>query len=69
MKTTDQRAGEAVVRAVIMRCILLVNADGDRLADEGQHLLDAAPRDWPAIAAWTKRACSYLYALELAKRG
>lgn len=68
MKTTDQRAGEAIARAVLMRLILEVNPECDALADEGNALLDAEPRHWPTIAAWLKRACGDLYAREVYKR-
>jgi hypothetical protein len=67
VKTTDQRAGEAVARAVIARCVLALTKEGERFADEGEALLSAEPRDWPTIAAWNKRACAYLFSLVSAK--
>jgi hypothetical protein len=68
VKTTDQRAGEAVARAVIARCHLAATPEGDAYANEGVELLDALDRDWPMIAEWNKRACAYVHAIEVAKR-
>lgn len=68
MKTSDLRQGEVIVRAVLARLHLVDTEEARVFVAEGTALIEkeAAMREWPRIAEWTKRACAYLFALSTA---
>ena len=56
-RTTDQRQGIEIARAVLERL-----PDGD-LRVEGEALLSAPVPDWARILTWNRAACAYLVAV------
>lgn len=62
MKTTDQRQGETIVRAVLARLHLVDSDEARAFVAEGTAEIDKEKdsRDWPRLSDWTKRACAYL---------